>query len=280
MQIIKKTIQLFSIVLISTNMVFCQNKSDDKQSQELKTINMNAPKMKVEIWSDIMCPFCYIGKRHYEEALLKFAYANNIELEWHSFQLDPSLPKPASKLNTYQYLAERKGMSYEQSVALHKNVVDMAKLAGLNYNFDKAVVANSFDAHRLIQLAKTKGLGDEAEERLFKAYFMEGKDMSDAETLISLGKEIGLDEATVRRVINSKEYTDEVNRDIAEAQQIGVQGVPFFVFNRKYAVSGAQPSDTFLNVLKKSFEEWQAANPEAKFEVIEGKVCTPNKDCN
>jgi protein disulfide-isomerase len=227
-----------------------------------------------------MCPFCYIGKRHYEEALQKFAYANNIELEWHSFQLDPSLPKPASKLNTYQYLAERKGMTYEQSVGLHKNVVEMAKQAGLNYNFDKAVVANSFDAHRLIQLAKTKGLGDEAEERLFKAYFMEGKDMSDAATLISLGKEIGLDEATVSRVINSKEYTDEVNRDIAEAQQIGVQGVPFFVFNRKFAVSGAQPSSTFLDVLKKSFEEWQAANPESKLEVIEGKVCTPNIDCN
>jgi predicted DsbA family dithiol-disulfide isomerase len=278
MQIIKKTIQLLSLVFISTTMVFCQNNTNTKE--KMKTVTMNTQKMKVEIWSDIMCPFCYIGKRHYEEALQKFAYANNIEIEWHSFQLDPSLPKPASKLNTYQYLAERKGMTYEQSVGLHKNVVEMAKQAGLNYNFDKAVVANSFDAHRLIQLAKTKGLGDEAEERLFKAYFMEGKDMSDAATLISLGKEIGLDEATVSRVINSKEYTDEVNRDIAEAQQIGVQGVPFFVFNRKFALSGAQPSSTFLDVLKKSFEEWHSANPESKLEVIEGKVCTPNIDCN
>lgn len=276
---IKKTIQLFSFLLISTNLVFCQYISDNKQSQEPKILNMSSTKMKVEIWSDIMCPFCYIGKRHYEEALQKFSYANYIELEWHSFQLDPDLPKPASKLNAYQYLAERKGISYEESVAMHKNVIEMAKQAGLTYNYDKAVVANSFDAHRLIQLAKTKNRGDEAEERLFKAYFMEGKDMSDAATLISLGKEIGLNEAEVKDVINSKDYTNEVNKDIAEAQQIGVQGVPFFVFNRKYAVSGAQPSDTFLNVLNKSFEEWKSANPDKKFEVIEGKFCTPNKDC-
>jgi len=179
-----------------------------------------------------------------------------IKLKWHSFQLDPNLPKPASKLSAYQYLAERKGMSLEESVAMHQNVVQMAKEAGLTYSYDKAVVANSFDAHRLIQFAKKHNLGDEAEERFFKAYFMEGKDMSDPTTLIALGREIGLDENEVADVVNSTKYTDEVNADIQEAQQIGVTGVPFFVFDRKYAVSGAQPSASFLNMLKKSFKEW------------------------
>ena len=236
--------------------------------------------MKVEVWSDIMCPFCYIGKRHYEAALAKFAHANQVEIVWRSYQLDPSLPKPASKLNAYEYLAQRKGMSYEQSVAMHKNVIAMAKEAGLNYDYDKAVVANSFDAHRLIQLAKLNNLGDAAEERLFKAYFTEGKDMSDISTLILLGKEIGLDEKLVTDVLNSNQYTDAVNKDIQEAEQIGVQGVPFFVFNRKYAVSGAQPDSIFLETLNKSFDEWLKANPQTKLEVTEGKVCTPDKGCN
>lgn len=223
---------------------------------ETTNTSINTQKMKVEVWSDIMCPFCYIGKRHYETAIKKFAHANQIEIVWRSYQLDPSLPKPASKLSAYEYLAQRKGMSYEQSVALHKNVIAMAKEAGLNYDYDKAVVANSFDAHRLIQLAKLHHLGDAAEERLFKAYFTEGKDMSDITTLILLGKEIGLDEKLLTDVLNSNQYADAVNKDILEAEQIGVQGVPFFVFNRKYAVSGAQPDSVFLETLNKSFDEW------------------------
>jgi len=226
-----------------------------------KNISINKPtKMKVEIWSDIMCPFCYIGKRHFEAALAKFADAENIELEWKSFQLDPTLPKPASKLNTYEYLAQRKGMSTEQSKAMHRQVMQMAKDVGLDYNFDKAVVSNSFDAHRLIQFAKTKGLGDAAEERFFKAYFIEGKDMCDATILLQLGKEIGLDEAELKTVLGSDKFSDEVKRDIFEATQVGASGVPFFVFNNKYAVSGAQPISVFLNTLEKSFGEWKKDN--------------------
>jgi predicted DsbA family dithiol-disulfide isomerase len=214
------------------------------------------PKMKVEIWSDIMCPFCYIGKRHFEEAMKQFAEADKIEVEWHSFQLDPSLPKPASNLSAYEYLAQRKGMSVEQSKAMHQNVVQMATAAGLKYDFDKAVVANSFDAHRLIQFAKTKKLGDEIEERLFKAYFTEGKNMCDTTTLLELAKDVGLSETETKEVLNTNAYSEEVEKDIEEATQIGVRGVPFFVFNRKYAVSGAQPSEAFVNVLQKSFSEY------------------------
>lgn len=217
----------------------------------------NEPKMKVEIWSDIMCPFCYIGKRHFEEALKQFPEADKVEIEWKSFQLDPNLPKPASDLNVYAYLAQRKGISIEQSKAMHKNVVQMAEAAGLDYDFDKTVVANSFDAHRLIQFAKTKDLGDEAEERLFKAYFTEGKDMCDTSTLLELAKDIGLNETETKEVLNTNAYSAEVKKDIEEASQIGVTGVPFFVFNRKYAVSGAQPSTSFVNVLQKAFSEYK-----------------------
>jgi predicted DsbA family dithiol-disulfide isomerase len=219
--------------------------------------DVHEPKMKVEVWSDIMCPFCYIGKRNYETALKEFGDHNQVEIEWHSFQLDPTIPvKSDKKVNVYQYLAEKKGMSYEHSAKLHEKLIQTAKVAGLEYNFDRAIVANSFDAHKMIQLAKTKGLGDAAEERLFRAYFTEGKDFGETDTLVSLGKEIGLDEEEIRNALDSDDYAYLVEQDIQEANEIGVTGVPFFVFNRKYAISGAQPPEYFLQTLEKSFGEW------------------------
>ena len=226
--------------------------------------------MKVEIWSDIMCPFCYIGKRNFEAALKEFDAKNEIEIEWKSFQLDPTIPKTFDKkVSTYEYLAERKGMSVEKAIELHSNVTEMARNVGLTYNFDQSVVANSFDAHKLIQFAKTKGLGDAAEEQLFKAYFTDGKDMSNHSTLIELGKEIGLNEREVLTALESAQYGEKVNFDITEGSQLGVTGVPFFVFDRKYAISGAQPIETFLNALKQSFAESKS----------EGASCTPGGDC-
>lgn len=219
-------------------------------------------KMQVEVWSDIMCPFCYIGKRHYERALEQFPNKDNVEIIWKSYQLDPTIPEHfEKKTNVYEYLAERKGMSLEQSKQLHDNVLQMAKNAGLDYHFEKAVVANSFKAHRLIQLAKTKGAGDQAEERLFSAYFVEGKDLGETKTLIELGKEIGLTEAEVNEALMNDEYAYQVKQDIQEAESIGVRGVPFFVFNRRYAISGAQPTEAFSESLEKSFSDWRKANP-------------------
>jgi len=222
-----------------------------------------APKMKVEVWSDIMCPFCYIGKRNYETALKQFACSSEVEIEWHSFQLDPTIPASSDeKVTVYQYLADKKGMTYEQSVNMHKGLIQTAKAAGLTYNFENAIVANSFDAHKMIQLAKDKGLGDEAEERLFHAYFTEGKDFGSLDTLIELGTDIGLTEEDIRAAIQSDDYAYKVRLDIQEAQNIGVRGVPFFVFNRKYAISGAQPPLSFLQTLEQSFKEWRTANPD------------------
>ena len=207
--------------------------------------------MKIEIWSDIMCPFCYIGKRQLEKALAEFPN-DEFEIEWKSFQLDPSITPQHGK-DVYTFLAERKGISLEQSKEMHKGVVERAKSVGLDYHFEKAIVSNSLTAHRIIHLAKTKKLGDEMEEIFFNAYFTEGKDLNDASTLIELGSQAGLNENEVREVVeNEKMYLNDVKKDIAEAQEIGVQGVPFFVFDRKYAISGAQPLETFVQTINEA----------------------------
>jgi len=209
--------------------------------------------MKIEIWSDIMCPFCYIGKRQLESALAAFP-SNEFEIEWKSFQLDPTIT-PQSGKDVYTFLAERKGISVEQSIEMHKGVVERAKSVGLDYHFDKAIISNSLTAHRIIQLAKTKKMGDAMEEVLFKAYFTEGRDLNDAATLIELGAKAGLNTNEVQEVVeNENLFLKDVKSDISEAQEIGVQGVPFFVFDRKYAVSGAQPVEAFVNTIKEAIK--------------------------
>lgn len=237
-------------------------------------------KMKVEIWSDIMCPFCYIGKRHFETAMQGFADSDHVEIVWKSFQLDPTIPERIEpKTDVYTYLAKRKGFSYDESVRMHQRVVQMAQAAGLQYNFEKAVVANSFKAHRLIQMAKTKGLGDAAEELLFRSYFTEGRDMSDTAVLTDLGKAIGLTEAAVHEALTNDAYAYKVEQDVHEAENIGVNGVPFFVFDRKYAVSGAQPPQAFTQTLERAMTEWKKANPAAALQVQSGEVCKPGGEC-
>lgn len=255
--------------------------SVENQNNKGDSITNQNKMMKVEIWSDIMCPFCYIGKRNFENALAQFADSNNIQIEWKSFQLDPTIPTHFDeKVNVYDYLAERKGWSHEQSIAMHDRVVEMAKNVGLDYRFDQAVVANSFHAHRMIQMAKTKGLGDAAEERLFRAYFTEGKNFGDPAVLVELGSDIGLSEAEVKEALSNDDWAFLVNQDIREAQSIGVTGVPFFVFDRKYAVSGAQPPQAFLQALAQSYDEWKSSNNIKTLDVKDGPVCTPQGDCD
>lgn len=211
--------------------------------------------MKVDIWSDVMCPFCYIGKRHFEDAVRQFAHGDSIEVVWHSFQLDPDTKTQTGK-DVYSYLAERKGQSVEWSRQAHKQVTDMAARAGLQYNFDKAVVANSFDAHRVVQFAKTYGKGDAMEEQLFKGYFTEGKNIADHKVLAEMAAEIGIQEQAVMDVLNSDAYSAEVRGDVETAARIGINGVPFFVINNKYGVSGAQPATTFVQALGQAWEEY------------------------
>ncbi|HEX8515313.1 MAG TPA: DsbA family oxidoreductase [Bacteroidia bacterium] len=206
--------------------------------------------MKIEIWSDIMCPFCYIGKRRLEAAIAKSGI-KDIDIEWKSFQLNPQMVTEPRK-NINQYLAEIKGWSLEQARSMNDRVIEMAKGEGLEYDLEKAVVANSFDAHRLIQMAKAAGKGDEAEELLFKAYFTEGSNIADHGTLILLGKSLGFSGPDLEAMLSSNRFAEEVRNDIAESRKIGVSGVPFFVFNRQYAVSGAQETEIFLDVLNKA----------------------------
>ena len=206
--------------------------------------------MKIEIWSDVMCPFCYIGKRHLEEALADFPQKNEVEIVWKSFQLNPDMPESSDE-NVYEYLAKAKGISLEQSKQMHGRVEEMAANAGLDYNFDIAKVANSFKAHRVLQLAKRKNLGNELKEALLEAYFIKGRNTSDYNTLVELATSVGITEAEVELALNEEQFANYVNQDIDEARRIRVQGVPFFVFDRKYAVSGAQPVEHFKATLEK-----------------------------
>ncbi|MGA7159721.1 MAG: DsbA family oxidoreductase [Bacteroidota bacterium] len=210
--------------------------------------------MKVKVWSDVMCPFCYIGKRRLELALQQFPGKDSVKIEWKSFQLDPeSVTQPDKSVN--EYLAERKGWTVENARQMNDYVTQMAREAGLQYDFDKAVIANSFDAHRLSHFAKKHGLQDAMEERLFRAYFTEGKNTADHETLVQLAVEVGLKGDDVRQMLGGDDFADEVRNDVYEAHQIGVQGVPFFVFNDKYAVSGAQPTEIFLQALNRASQQ-------------------------
>lgn len=226
-----------------------------------------------------MCPFCYIGKRNFETALEQFSNKNGIEVEWKSFQLDPSLPEVQDS-NYTDYLMVSKGLGRPQVEGMLNNVTQMAKGVGLEYDFDRAVMVNSFKAHRVLQLAKVRGLGDAAEERLFRAFFTEGRNIADDDTLLELGKEAGLNETEIRSSLSDERYSDMVRQDIQEARAIGVTGVPFFVFNRKYAVSGAQPPQAFLQTLEKAYAEWREANPEIKIEVTKGQSCSIDGVCD
>ncbi len=227
----------------------------------------------------MVCPFCYIGKHHFEDALKQFDGASAITVEWKSFQLDPELPKGTVYADTYQYLAERKGFSLAQAREMTAGVEANGRQAGVELNFDKAVVANTRDAHRLVHLAQSRGLGNPIEEALFRAHFTEGKDISDRETLIAIGKEVGLEEAAIATLLDGDAYDYEVAQDILEARNIGVRGVPFFVFNRKYAVSGAQPTEVFLQTLQTAFAEWRTTNPQS-LHVTEGPSCRPEGECD
>jgi predicted DsbA family dithiol-disulfide isomerase len=211
-------------------------------------------KLKIQIWSDVMCPFCYIAKRKLEEALSQFENKEAVVIEWKSFQLDPtSNPNPGD--NTIDHLAKKYNRDRDWSVAMHDSVTQQAKEVGLDYHFENLVLANSLNAHRLSHLAKRHNLGEAFEELLFKAHFTQGKDVNDLSTLTNLALEVGLAKEEIENVLKSDTYTKEVIQDQEEAQAIGVTGVPFFVFDNKYAVSGAQHPDTFLNTLKKAWKD-------------------------
>ena len=207
--------------------------------------------MKIEIWSDVVCPWCYIGKRRLEHALEKFEHADEVEITWRSFQLDPSAPE-GKAIPLTEYLTKRFGA---QSAQMTDRVIGIARTEGLEFDYGKALSVNTFHLHRLLHLAASLGAGDAAKERLLRAYFIEGADLSDPGILAGLMKEVGVDPDRTRQVLDSDEYADAVRADIAEARALGASGVPFFVIDRKYGVSGAQPTEVFLRALNTAFSE-------------------------
>jgi predicted DsbA family dithiol-disulfide isomerase len=223
------------------------------QTNESQTESVKK-KMKIEIWSDKVCPFCYIGKRKFEEALKNFPQSADVEIVWRSYQLQPDLVTMPGK-SVIAHLAESKGWTLDYSRQMHDYVVNMAKEVGLNYDFEKAVVANSFRAHALSHYAQTLGKGDAMEERLFQAYFINGENIGDLETLVKIAIEVGLSGDLVREVLLSGHFEKGVREDIQAAEEVGVTGVPFFVFDGKYAVSGAQSPAVFLQTLEKTYSE-------------------------
>ncbi len=270
-----KITKLLFVSFVSLITLLCTYAEANAQRKPLTpvTTTKNKKLMKVEIWSDVMCPFCYIGKRRFEAALAQFEHKDQVEVVWKSFQLQPDLKTDPTK-STLEHLSQSKGWTMEYTKQVTANVVAMAKEVGLAYDFDKAVVANSFDAHRLSHYAKSKGKGDAMEEQLFKAYFIDGKNTADHQTLTALATAIGLDEKEVKLVLATDAHAKDVHKDIYESQQIGVNGVPFFAVNNKYAISGAQSSETFLGALQKAWAEI----PET--EKVSGGVCTPDGKCD
>lgn len=201
--------------------------------------------MKIDIWSDFVCPFCYIGKRHLETAL---AGREDVEVVFHSFELDPHAAVQHDE-DIHQLIATKYGISYEQSKANNENIRQTAAAAGLTYDFDAMKNTNSFTIHRIAQYAKEVGKGNEFVEAGMHAYFTEGAFLNDEETLVNIARSVGLDETKVREIIHSNEYLAPVRVDETKAMELGIQGVPFFLINDQYAVSGAQPVEVFQNVL-------------------------------
>ncbi|UVI29632.1 DsbA family oxidoreductase [Paenibacillus spongiae] len=210
--------------------------------------------MKIEVWSDYLCPFCYIGKRKFENALAQFPHKDKVEVIYRSFELGPDSPKDPG-VSMDQILASKYGMSLEQAKAANDNVASQAQTAGLTYHFDTMIPTNSFDAHRLTHYAAQQGKAPEMLERLFRAYFTDSLHIGDRETLARLAGEIGLDRNEAAAMLESGQYAQEVRADEQEGSRLGIKGVPFFVIDRKYGVSGAQPSEVFLEALQKAWNE-------------------------
>jgi predicted DsbA family dithiol-disulfide isomerase len=213
--------------------------------------------MLVEIWSDVVCPWCYVGKRQFEEALGQFRHGDDVTVEWKSFELDPTAPARRNQ-SMNEVLQRKYGMSAEQAEAANHKMTDLASSVGLEYHLDRAVMGNTFDAHRLIHLAAANGLGDAMKERLMAAYFTEGQAIGEHDTLEKLAIDVGLDPGDVASVLSSDSYAAAVRHDEQRAQAIGVTGVPFFLIDERLAVPGAQPVEVLVGALEQA---WSISHP-------------------
>jgi predicted DsbA family dithiol-disulfide isomerase len=218
--------------------------------------------MRIEIWSDVVCPWCYIGKRRLEKALAAFAHQDDVEVVWRSFQLDPSTPRGVTNETVAAHLASKYGMSVAEAQQMQARVTALAAEEGMHWRHDESPVANTIDAHRLIHLAEQQGgphLQGELKEALLHAYFAEARNVGDPAVLREIAVGVGLDPARVDEVLASREFEDAVEADIREGAALGATGVPFYVVDRKYGISGAQPTELFGQVLERAWSD-AAAN--------------------
>jgi predicted DsbA family dithiol-disulfide isomerase len=215
--------------------------------------------MQVEIWSDVVCPWCYLGKRRFEAALSSFDHRADVDVVYRSFELDPTAPSDDTE-PMVDVLASKYGMSRQQAVDAQRQMTERATTDGLEFHLDGLRRGNTRDAHRLLHLAKAVDRQAELTERLHRAYFTEQRSVFDHDGLLEIGVEAGLEKADVARVLDSSEYDDAVDTDVAMAQSLGATGVPFFVIDRRYGISGAQPAAAITQVLR---DAWAAAETEA-----------------
>jgi len=230
-------------------------------------------RLQLDIWSDIACPWCYVGKRRLEAALARFPHRDAVDVTWRSFELDPAAPKttPAGEKLAGR-LAKKYGVPLAQAEGMMAKMTATAQADGLDLHFEKARSSNTFDAHRLVHFAAAHGKQGEMKERLFRAYMTEGEPLGERETLVRLAGEVGLDAAAVRAMLETNAHGAEVRSDEEAARELGISGVPFFVFARRFGVSGAQSADVLLEVLEKSWGELFAEAPA----VAEGAACGPD----
>lgn len=211
--------------------------------------------MKIEIWSDIVCPFCYIGKKRLEQALASFPHRDEVEIIWKSYQLHPQFPQDAAGIPAVEYIKNAKGLTKEETLGMMQQVQSIGKSLEIDFNFEKSLIVNTLNGHRLIHFAQEHGLGNILKERLLKAHFSEGVDVNDTNILVNLAAEVGMDKKEVQEMLLSDRFTYEVTQDIQEGVNLGLRGVPFFVFNQKFGIAGAQPLEMFEQTLRQAYED-------------------------
>jgi predicted DsbA family dithiol-disulfide isomerase len=230
--------------------------------------------LRVDIWSDIVCPWCYVGKRRFEAALARFSRGSDVQVVWRAFELDPAAPRVRDKSTSYAArLAKKYGVPVARAEAMISYMTDVAAAEGLDFRFDRAQSGNTFDAHRLLHLAGERGVQGALKERLLRAYFTEGEPIGEPETLVRLAAETGLDADEIGAALASDAHAGEVRADEEEAGALGITGVPFFVLGGRYAVSGAQPAAVLLGALEKA-----SSAGETPDDLEAGAVCGP-EDC-
>jgi predicted DsbA family dithiol-disulfide isomerase len=222
--------------------------------------------VRIEVWSDVVCPWCYIGKRRLEAALARFEHRDQVEVVWRSFQLDPTIPEGETH-PTLPALAAKYGRPVEDVRGMMRHVEETAAAEGLGYHLADGVSGNTLLAHELLHLAAERGLQGPVKERLLHAHFEEGRSVFDVDSLAALAVEAGLDEADVRAALADRRYRHAVSQDVRTAQALGATGVPFFVVDRKYGAAGAQPADLLLQLLERA---WTDAHPLQTVPAAEG----------